>query len=315
MAASSSSTSSEPLPEHVVQALLEDFDASSDGDDGTASEEDDTDDVFNGYSDVSDDSDDDETRQLLTTLSFLDAEEVPAYNFTKKEVVHVMPVFQPDTTPGPTCTVPPGDGNVLDFFQLFYDDGFFERIVRFTNLQAEMRQRAGINTYGAWVAITVDELKAYYAVRLFIETLLKDRLQSVWQQHANSDTWLLAMPGIASVFSRRRYSQITHLHYCDESLTPPRDDMAYDKLYKVRLLTDHLGRRFAEEYTPHEQVAVDECMGPFRGRLSFKQFHKDKPTKWGIKVWMLVDSYMGYNYAFDVYTGTDTYLDGLTNIG
>ena len=132
-------------------------DASFDGDDGAISEEDDANDVFIGYSDVSHDSDDDETRQLVTTLSFLDAEKVPAYNFMKKEVVHVMPIFQPDTTPGPTCTVPPGDGNALDFFQLFYVNGFLERIVQFTNLQPEMRQRAGINTYGAWFAITVDE--------------------------------------------------------------------------------------------------------------------------------------------------------------
>ena len=82
-------------------------------------EEDDANDVFNGYSDVSDDSDDDETRQLVTTLSFLDADEVPAYNFTKKEVVHVMPVFQPDT-------VQPGDGNALDFFSYFTTTGFWK---------------------------------------------------------------------------------------------------------------------------------------------------------------------------------------------
>ena len=66
---------------------------------------------------------------------------------------------------------------------------------------------------------------------------------------------------------------------------------------------------------PHEQVAVDECMVPFCGRLSFKQYHKDKPTKWGIKVWMLADSHMGYNYAFDVYIGSDADLDALSNIG
>ena len=88
----------------------------------------------------------------------------------------------------------------------------------------------------------------------------------------------------------------------------------HDKLYKVRFLTDHLGKRFAEEFTPHQQVAVDECMIPFRGRLSFKQYHKDKPTKWGIKVWMLADSQTGYNYSFDVYTGKDADLDTMQNI-
>ena len=78
-----------------------------------------------------------------------------------------------------------------------------------------------------------------------------------------------------------------------ERYVPACDDPMHDKLYKVRFLTDHPGKRFAEEFMPHQQVAVDECMIPFRCRLSFKQNHKDKPTKWGIKVWILADSQTG----------------------
>ena len=33
-----------------------------------------------------------------------------------------------------------------------------------------------------------------------------------------------------------------------------------DRLYKVSFVTNHLKRRFAEEFTPHQEVAVDECM-------------------------------------------------------
>ena len=56
-------------------------------------------------------------------------------------------------------------------------------------------------------------------------------------------------------------------------------------------------------------------MIPFSGRLSFKQYHKDKSTKWGLKVWMMADSRTGYNYSFDVYTGKDADLDTMQNIG
>ena len=230
MAASSSTSSvGELLPDYVVEALLEDFSESSDGDgeqrqaeevDSDVSE---VDDVFDHYSDAPDDSSDDETREMVTALSFLDAEELPDYRFEKKETVHVNPVFQPGGQPGPTCSVPPGEGKAIDFFQLFYDDTFLGRIVQLTNLQAETRQRAGLRPYGEWRALTVAELKAYYAVRLLIETMVRDRLQSVWQKHANSESWLLSKPGIATVFSRRRYQQITkHLHYCDERAVPIR---------------------------------------------------------------------------------------------
>ena len=39
-------------------------------------------------------------------------------------------------------------------------------------------------------------------------------------------------------------------------------------------------RRFLEEYIPDKNLAVDETMVPIKGRLSIKQYHKDKPTKW-----------------------------------
>ena len=40
----------------------------------------------------------------------------------------------------------------------------------------------------------------------------------------------------------------------------------------------------------HQQCTIDEAMIPFKGRLGFKQYLKDKSTKWGIKVWILADS-------------------------
>ena len=248
-------------------------------------------------------------------LSFINDDDLPEYDFKKNETPHVNPAFLPVSPPGPTSATPPGRGTALDYFQLFYDDSFLGAIVDFTNRNAATRQLAGDKSYGQWADISVQELKAYYAVRLLIERNFKDRIHTAWEGH-NDKTWLLAMPGILRVFTRSRYHQITKfLHYCDESDVPARDEPMHDKLYKVRFITDHLGKCFAEEFTPHQQVAVDECMIPFRGRLSFKQYHKDKPTKWGIKVWMLADSQTGYNYSFDVYTGKDADLDTMQNIG
>ena len=66
---------------------------------------------------------------------------------------------------------------------------------------------------------------------------------------------------------------------------------------------------------PHQEVAVDESMIPFRGRLSFKQYHRDKLIKWGMKVWMLADSKRGYNYSFDLSVGCDEDLDDKQRIG
>lgn len=43
-------------------------------------------------------------------------------------------------------------------------------------------------------------------------------------------------------------------------------------------------------------------MDDSKGRIGFKQYIKDKSTKWGIKVWKLVDSVMAYLLHFKIYT-------------
>ena len=68
----------------------------------------------------------------------------------------------------------------------------------------------------------------------------------------------------------------------------------YDVLFKVRKFLDLIVPLFESEYNTQENVSIDEAMIPFKGRLRFKQYMKDKPTKWGIKVFVLADATNGY---------------------
>ena len=79
-----------------------------------------------------------------------------------------------------------------------------------------------------------------------------------------------------------------------------------DKLFKFRYMIDNVRRSFKEHYVPHEHILVDEAMIPFKGRLSFKQYMKDKPVKFGIKMWVLADSVTAYCHNFDIYVGRFT---------
>ena len=44
-------------------------------------------------------------------------------------------------------------------------------------------------------------------------------------------------------------------------------------------------------------------MIPFKGCLGFKQCIKNKPIKWGIKVFVLSDATNGYAYRLQIYAG------------
>lgn len=49
-----------------------------------------------------------------------------------------------------------------------------------------------------------------------------------------------------------------------------------------------------------KEVAVDERMVRSKHRSGMRQYNKNKPTKWGLKLWVLADSDTGYTYNFNV---------------
>ena len=142
---------------------------------------------------------------------------------------------------------------------------------------------------------------------LFIELYWGGRLEEIW----TSDKPMLNLPGVTKVMSRTRFLQLQrYLHFCTEGLARgDRNHPAYDKLYKLRPLLNHVLRRFQACYVPAENNSLDEGMVPYKGRLGFKQYCKDKPTKWGVKVWMLTDATNGYLHNFEVYLGKNAAIE------
>ena len=59
-----------------------------------------------------------------------------------------------------------------------------------------------------------------------------------------------------------------------------------------------------ELYQPLQQISVDERMVKSKARSKFRQYMKNKPTKWGMKYWVVADV-TGYTLDFDLYVGKD----------
>lgn len=75
--------------------------------------------------------------------------------------------------------------------------------------------------------------------------------------------------------------------------------------FQVRPLFDHLQKTCLKLYQPNAEVSVDERMVKSKARFLFKQYIKNKPTKWGFKLWCLCDSESGYTVNFMVYRGKE----------
>ena len=103
----------------------------------------------------------------------------------------------------------------------------------------------------------------------------------------------------SAILSRTRYSTIlAMLHVVDPTTEDPQN-----KLGKVESFIEDFKKLCKELYVPQKYVAIDKPMVKSRHRSGFRQFIKDKPTKWGIKLWVLADSSNGYTVDFNIYIG------------
>lgn len=91
----------------------------------------------------------------------------------------------------------------------------------------------------------------------------------------------------------------------DSSLQNKSGEEGYDRLYKLRPLLDHLAAVFPLYYQAARHVSVDEMMIGTHCKVSFLQYMPKKPTKFGIKVWVLAEAKTGYVLSLQVYTGTE----------
>ena len=88
------------------------------------------------------------------------------------------------------------------------------------------------------------------------------------------------------------------LHVVDPATEAPGD-----KLRKVESLIDYFKSRCLSLYQPRQNLAIDERLVKSRHRSGIRQYIRDKPTKYGIKLWVLADSSNGYTIDFNVYIG------------
>ena len=92
------------------------------------------------------------------------------------------------------------------------------------------------------------------------------------------------------------------LHVGSPGITPR-------KIEKIKPLLDVLIPRFQELYHPSQNLSIDETIVGFRGRFGSIQYMPQKPTKWGIKAFLLADAANGYLLNCLVYTVAQT-LEG-----
>jgi hypothetical protein len=208
---------------------------------------------------------------------------------------NVMPDLEPlDFTglSGPTHHLP-ATATPFEFFCLFIPTYFWALWAGYTNKKADMEAGAVKGSPRPWYVLTAAELKAWVASVMFWCTFKSLSFQNFHAGILDSTRVQRWFPSYTRWEQVKRYFKISD----------PENENPHDKLTKVRNLWDFFITACKANLWPSREVAVDEGMKKFKGRCSFKQYIRNKPIRWGLKIYGACCAATAYLWNAILYVG------------
>lgn len=204
--------------------------------------------------------------------------------------------FNPARTPGPTFDTT-RSWSPLSLFQLLFSASVIRQMVENTNTNAAKRLKAGMAF--KWNTLTTKEFHIFLSIIVFT---------SLVTVHHRSDYWRKKFPYNvpipSKIMSRNRFEvMMWSLHLSkpdDEEREKSRSSDGHDRLFKIKPLYTEMVTACMAHFQPFQNISIDERMVSSQEIIRFKQYTKNKPTKWGYKRFVLVYSVTGYTWNFFV---------------
>lgn len=144
--------------------------------------------------------------------------------------------------------------------------------------------------------MTLCDLQTYLGMNIIMTYIKYPRSRMYWSSIVG-----LGLSMISDAMPVNKFENIKRfLHFVNN------DDentlKAGDKFWKIRPVAKYLHETFHTSVVPEERQSIDEMIVPFKGKSSLKMYMKQKPKKWGFKLWIRASS-TGYISCFELYQG------------
>lgn len=256
-------------------------------------------------SEVVSDVDNDDLEEEGEVQDIQEVQEVDAQNNDVADewnpITDLTPELEECTLNESTLNIPIEDISPAGIFSLFVTDEIIKNMVTETNKYAskyiaakqtnnEIKRKSRLLS---WKDTNDMEMRSFMGILLAMGLNKVPHMNDYWSKKS-----LYQNEYIASIMNRDRFLILFKFwHFTDDSTA-----IQNTKLNKIYQLANMLNMRFQEILTPGKFVVIDESMIPWRGRLSFKQYIKNKSHKYGVKIYKLCTP-EGYTYNSIIYSG------------
>lgn len=192
--------------------------------------------------------------------------------------------------------------DVQGFFLHIMTSDMLEKIRLYTNKRIPSSEKE----------ITEEEIIGYVGLLILFGVTRKQHvdISEIWKK--NSPHFL---PIAQLTMSRDSFQRISRYLTFDDIELRNDQNMSSDKLYKCKELFHYVKNKIGTTLQPGENLCVDETLYPFHGKCRFRQYMPNKPAKYGLKYWNIVDCKTGYLLDTDIYLGKEAASPRNKNIG
>lgn len=186
--------------------------------------------------------------------------------------------------------------NPIEIFANILDGKLIDKICCWVNKRAEVMRGNPLPQYSnmnKWEAINSEELKKFLGLCMLMGNLQGPSIQHYW-----STSPLYEHPIFSKTMARNRFQTILQCLCFYDADT----DSTAHRLHKIDNVLNHILQNFQKVFSPGRNLSLDEAMILWRGRLSFRQYIKNKRHKFGIKLYELC-THDGFILNILVYSG------------